>query len=86
MTIRFQPAFVRAYRKLSQLQREAVDDAITLFRQNAFDPRLRNHKLKGSMEGIRSFSAAYDLRLVYVEEEKGAIVIMLTVGKHADVY
>ncbi len=85
MIIRFSSRFKRAYRKLSEEQRIGVDAAIYLFVQNPFDPRLRNHKLSGQKKGIRSISAAYDLRLLYIEKGQ-SVALMLMVGTHDEVY
>lgn len=86
MHIKRTSSFKRAYKKLSILQQQQVDDAMKIFINNPFHPQLRNHKLKGSHHGIHSISAAYDLRILYVEEDGHAVVIFIDVGIHDDVY
>lgn len=86
MKIRRKAAFDRAYRKLTGEQRLNVDRALLLFEENPFDARLHNHKLAGAREGIRSISAGYDLRILYVEIDGHAVVLLITVGTHDEVY
>lgn len=86
MDVQFTSRFTRAYRKLGKHQRGSVNEALSLFMENPFAPHLRNHALKGEYEGTRSISAAYDLRILYVEEGNHRRVFLVTVGKHDDVY
>lgn len=86
MKIRRKSSFDRAYRKLTREQRLWVDESIHLFAQDPFDSRLHNHKLSGAQEGIRSISAGYDLRILYVEFDGHALVLLITVGTHDEVY
>ena len=86
MKIRRKSSFDRAYRKLTEGQRDSVDQALILFEQNPFDLRLRNHKLSGGHEGVRSIHAGYDLRILYVEIDKHAVVLLIAVGTHDAVY
>lgn len=86
MLLRYSSAFKRMYRKLSIEQQHLSDAALRLFESNPFHPQLRNHTLHGSKQGLRSISAGYDLRMIYAEERGHAIVLLLMVGKHDDVY
>jgi len=86
MRIRFLPSFQRSLKKLTPEQKQNVSKAITLFAQDPFDPRLRNHTLHGKHEGIRSIAAGYDLRILYREEKGYTIVFFLDVGSHDKVY
>ncbi len=75
------------YRKLPLILQRQVDEAIHVFMEDPFDARLHNHKLSGSKRGIRSISAGYDLRMLYLERKNGqVIVIFVAVGKHDNVY
>ena len=82
----YSPAFLRMYRKISASQRDSVDSAIELFQLDPFHPQLRNHLLKGSMNGIRSISGGYDLRMLYEEKDGHVLVTFIRVGKHEEVY
>lgn len=86
MVIRFSNAFTKMYRKLPTDQRDRARHALQLFGNNPFDPKLRNHKLTGSQEGMRSISAGYDLRLVYIEEDGHALILFIMIGNHDAVY
>lgn len=85
MEIHFHSSFRRMYRKFEEEQKQRVDAAIQLFARDPFHPALRNHKLKGPQEGAWSFSAGYDLRILYVNESD-VIVLLLKVGTHEEVY
>lgn len=74
------------YRKLSTDQRDRAERALRLFGDNPFDPKLHNHKLAGSREGMRSIAAGYDLRLIYIEKGGHALILFIMVGNHDAVY
>lgn len=86
MQIHYTSAFKRMFRKLPHLQQEQAERALRIFEDNPFDPRLRNHKLSGSHEDVRSISAGYDLRILYAEQNGHSIIFLLMVGKHDAVY
>lgn len=86
MDIRFTKSFLKQYWKLQKLQRRRVDEAITLFRHDPFDVSLHNHALRGDMKGQRSLSAGFDLRILFEERDGYAVVIMIAVGTHEEVY
>lgn len=86
MIIDFANTFLKQLRKLSKQDRIRIDQTVQVFRGNPFDLSLRNHKLKGNQKGIRSISAAYDIRLLYREENNHAIVLFIEVGRHEKIY
>ena len=86
MIIRFAHTFRKSLAKLTTAQKRRVAQTIRVFRNNPFAQSLRNHALKGDMQGLRAFSVAFDLRIVYREEGDHAIVLLLRVGSHAKVY
>lgn len=86
MEIFYAPSFTRAYRKLTVENQERVQAALEIFKQSSHDPRLHNHKLKGAKEHVHSLSAGYDLRILYIEMDGHAVVLMIDVGKHEEVY
>jgi len=61
---------------------------LELLAEDANDPRLRTHKLKGESEGSWACSAGYDLRIVFefVQHEGSEAILLLTVGTHDEVY
>jgi addiction module RelE/StbE family toxin len=56
-----------------------------LFSKNPFDRRLRTHKLTGKLEGLWSFSVAYDWRVIFRFLSKGE-VLLIDIGGHDEVY
>lgn len=86
MDIQYRKGFHRQYGKLSKIDKERVDNAFIVFKNNPFDNRLRNHALSGKMLGKRSISAGFNLRLIFKVEGKYITVIMLAVGTHSQVY
>ncbi len=61
---------------------------LELLSADAFQPRLKTHKLTGPLEGSWACSAGYDLRIVFkIVAWQGAEAILLeTVGTHEEVY
>lgn len=86
MEVTFTKPFKKAYFKLSAKERLRVDKALVLFVEDRTNPTLRNHALKGNMDGRFSFSAAHDLRIVYREEDEFLYVFLIDVGSHNQVY
>jgi mRNA-degrading endonuclease YafQ of YafQ-DinJ toxin-antitoxin module len=56
--------------------------------EDAFDPRLRTHKLKGNLANCWASSAGYDLRIVFelVPQSGTEGILLLSVGTHDEVY
>jgi addiction module RelE/StbE family toxin len=85
------PAFLRAATRLAKKSPstvEAIRTTLTLLAQDAFDPRLRTHKLKGALAGCWAANAGYDLRIVFefVEHAGGEAILLLSIGTHDEVY
>jgi mRNA interferase YafQ len=84
-------AFIRAAKKIVKKQREnaaAIEAALELLAADAFDPRLRTHKLSGELAGSWACSAGYDLRIVFsfVQHEEAEAILLETIGTHEEVY
>jgi addiction module RelE/StbE family toxin len=84
-------AFVRAAKRLLEKQpnlENAFYQALTLLAEDAFNPKLRTHKLKGKLQGSWACSAGYDLRIVFdiVHHDGSEAILLLTVGSHEEVY
>ena len=85
------PAFIRAAKRFVKKQSataEAIRQALQQLELDAFDSRLRTHKLKGDLEGYWSSSAGYDLRIVFqlVQHGGAEAILLLSVGTHDEVY
>ena len=85
------PSFLRAARRLIKKNTSLAEDlqvALELLGEDAFDSRLRTHKLKGKLEGTWACSAGYDLRILFsfVEHEESEAILLESVGNHDEVY
>ncbi len=84
-------AFTRTARRMTRKNSEATEDlrtALAMLAEDAFDPRLKTHKLKGNLAGSWACSGGYDLRIVFqFVKHKGADAILLeATGTHDEVY
>jgi addiction module RelE/StbE family toxin len=84
-------AYVRASKRIVKHQPHAlaaIRYTLERLEADAFDPRLRTHKLKGELAGCWACSAAYDLRIVFelVQHEGVEAILLLSVGTHDEVY
>lgn len=86
MILKFHKNFEKRYKKLDGKVQVKVDGAIEKFVKNPHDPILRNHGLKGLLEGKRAFWVAGDLRVIFEEFDNYVLVVMLDVGTHNQVY
>lgn len=73
MKIYYSPKFAHAYKKLPQKVKLLAEEREDIFRQNPFDPRLKTHKLKGTV--------AYHWRIVF-HFESSDVVIFDMIGTH----
>ena len=85
------PAFVRAAKRFVRKHPHATDgirESLRLLTEDAFDPRLRTHKLKGNLENCWASSAGFDLRIVFELVQQGGkeAILLLSVGTHDEVY
>jgi addiction module RelE/StbE family toxin len=84
-------AFTRAVKRIAKKDRTAVESikvALVIIAENAFDPRLRTHKLKGDLDGFWACSAGYDLRIVFafLAHEGAEAILLVSCGTHDAVY
>jgi addiction module RelE/StbE family toxin len=83
--------FVRALRRYLKRHRDAepdVREALEQLSADAFDPRLKTHKLMGELKDIWACSAGYDLRILFefVQHEGEEAILLLTMGTYDEVY
>ncbi|HET7840863.1 MAG TPA: hypothetical protein VFM21_04625 [Terriglobia bacterium] len=84
-------AFLRAAKKYSKARPESADSlrsALQLLEEDAFNPRLKTHKLSGQLKDSWAASAGYDLRIVFrfVTFEGSEAILLETIGTHDEVY
>ncbi|MEI6654376.1 MAG: type II toxin-antitoxin system YafQ family toxin [Verrucomicrobiota bacterium] len=78
--------FRKALARLGQKKQAAVEAAIQQFQADRLDPNLRDHALKGKIKRLRTFSAGWDLRVIYREEGGFITIILLDADTHTQVY
>lgn len=84
-------AFVRAAKRIVRKRPDVAEDlrvALELLSEDALDPRLKSHKLKGDLAGSWAASVGYDLRIVFqmVDYERSEAILLQTIGTHDEVY
>jgi mRNA interferase YafQ len=84
-------AFTKALKRIIKKDiylAETIKTTLDLLSREAYDPRLKTHKLKGPFEGYFSCSAGYDLRIVFrmVKTGESEAILLETIGTHDEVY
>ena len=84
-------AFIRAAKRYLKKNPQAAGDlqsTLELLTADAFDARLKTHKLKGDLAGVWACSAGRDLRVLFefVTRDDAEAILLLTVGTHDEVY
>jgi addiction module RelE/StbE family toxin len=84
-------AFLRAAKKIGKKQPEtatAIQETLGLLASDAFDPRLRTHKLSGELKDSWACSAGYDLRIIFsfVQHLQAEAILIESIGTHDEVY
>jgi mRNA interferase YafQ len=83
--------FVRTMRRYLKRHRDAelgVREALQMLSADAFDPRLKTHKLTGELKDVWACSAGFDLRILFefVQIDDAETILLLTAGTHDEVY
>ncbi len=86
MKIHRHKQFKKQYQKLSKVIRDKADQAIIQFSKDPFNSRLKNHTLKGLMQGKRAISVTSTIRIIFEEYADHTVVLMLDIGNHPRVY
>ncbi len=66
--------FIRSLKKLPEPIQGKLDEREKIFRNNAFDPRLGTHKLKGHLKEFWSYSIDYQYRVVFEFDNRDEVV------------
>lgn len=85
------PRFLRQLRRLGKkqpAQAPVIQTVLESLAEDAFQPSLHLHKLKGELAGTWACAVAYDLRIVleFVEHEGAEAILLHSVGTHDEVY
>jgi addiction module RelE/StbE family toxin len=88
MEIRLSANFSKQYHRASDKIKKSFYKRLQLFKQDSRNPLLRNHPLKGSLQGFKSINVTGDWRALYsqFEEKDGIIIIFEMLGKHSQLY
>lgn len=85
MIIQTTKSFDKQYTRLGEKIKERFKQRIVIFRENPFDPKLRNHALKGRYLGYRSIDITGDIRALYTVTGN-TIIIFGFIGTHGQLY
>ena len=83
--IRATSHFARQFKRLSPAIQEIAEARERIFRADAFDPRLRTHKLSGRLKDVWAFSVTYEVRIVFEFLEADEVAFH-SIGPHEIVY
>lgn len=87
MKVEFTHKFIKIFKKRISSQKalnNKFDERTIFFSKNHTDPILKDHELKGNLQGFRSFSISGDIRVVYYI--KGNTAYFVDIGTHNQVY
>jgi proteic killer suppression protein len=84
MNIEYSPKFARQFKKLPKEAKASAFQYEKIFRDNPFDPKLKTHKLHGTMKEYWAFSISYNYRMGFTFID-GNLVRFHAIGSH-DIY
>ncbi|MEI8174879.1 MAG: type II toxin-antitoxin system mRNA interferase toxin, RelE/StbE family [bacterium] len=84
MKIEYSSKFARQFKKLPREIKESAIKCESLFRINPFDPKLKTHKLHGTMQDYWAFSISYNYRIGFTFSEIDYVKFH-AIGSH-DIY
>ena len=85
MRTTFSHEFQKYVRRIPEKEHEWLNERLALFRTTPFHPLLRNHRLHGPLEGLRSISITGDMRALYylIDPDHAHFV---AAGTHSQLY
>lgn len=89
MEVSFSKSFQKAFKKRIKgtITEPEFWIRLELFINDAFDSKLKTHKLSGSLKNLWSFSIEYDLRVIfYFTKDKPKKAVLVDIGNHDEVY
>lgn len=84
MKILYLPRFEREYKKLPKEIQELAGEKEIIFRKNPFGPKLKTHKLHGSLNDFWAFSVGQKCKIIFDFANKNTIRFY-SIGNH-DIY
>ncbi len=82
MEVSFSPNFIRELEGLPRSLREEAIEKIEALSQNPKQPRLKVHKLSGSLKNRYAFSVNYRIRIIFRFIGKPRRAYLLHIGGH----
>lgn len=88
MKIKYTKRFAKQYDKVDIKIQNTFKKRLKLFISDPLQPQLRNHPLKGSLEGYRSINITGDWRAIFSEEviDEEKVIIFEMLGTHSQLY
>ena len=82
---------MRSAKRLAQRDNAFADDlraTLALLEEDAFNPPLKTHKLKGKLKHSWACSAGYNARIIFqfVRYQNSDAILLEAVGTHDEVY
>lgn len=79
--IHYASRFIKDFKKLSKDKQKIAIKREKIFRSNCFDPRLKTHKLTGSLKDYWAFSVTYSDRILlqFINDKE---IIFYKIGNH----
>jgi len=74
--------FQKSFQKLPAKIQNVATQKDQIFRKNAFDPRLKTHRLRGELEGYWAYTINYSYRVLF-RFINGDKAIYYDVGTHS---
>ncbi|MDP3763153.1 MAG: type II toxin-antitoxin system mRNA interferase toxin, RelE/StbE family [bacterium] len=83
--VKYSLNFLKHFSRLPRKIAEKAKDRELIFREDAFDSRLRTHKLHGKKKDVWAFwvDYVYRIKFIFLENEH---ILFLDIGTHDDVY
>ncbi|MBI4256873.1 type II toxin-antitoxin system YoeB family toxin [Candidatus Uhrbacteria bacterium] len=81
MEVLYTPHFKRDAKRLPVSIRKLVEERLSLFKKDPFDPSLKTHKLEGALREYWAFSIDYRHRVLWTFEGKSTAVLH-AIGNH----
>lgn len=79
--------FIKAYKKLSEKDKNLTDFVLDLLRENENLPeKYRDHQLKGELREFRECHIRGDLLLLYRKRQQILTITAINVGSHNQIF
>jgi len=86
MKIIFHKQFEKQLKKITNKQKESLQDKLKIFSEDPYNKILNNHGLHGKYKNYRSINVSGDLRAIFKLSEDGETIVFAVLGKHSQLY